>query len=70
MQIRKETPSERRRREEAAARRDDREWDRQRRERWKESTKRSHPSFRAGRSQGNNIGLGGSIGSSAAKVLE
>jgi hypothetical protein len=67
-QIRKETPSERRRREEVDERRDIREGARYRRERWKEVQKRSHASFRQGRAQGKDIGLGGAIG--AGKVLE
>jgi hypothetical protein len=67
-QIRKETPSERRRREEAEERRDYREHLRYQPERWKETDKRSHPSFRQGRMQGKDIGLGGSI--SSGKALE
>lgn len=68
-QIEKETPSQRRRREEAEAKREDREHDRWRRERWKESAKRASPSFRAGKAKGHDIGLGGSIGG-GAKAIE
>lgn len=68
-QIEKETPSQRRRREEAEFRREDREHDRWRRERWKESAKRASPSFRAGKAKGHDIGLGGSIGG-GAKAIE
>lgn len=68
-QIRKETPSERARREAAEERRGDRDAARYRRERWKEANKRSHPSFRQGRKQGNDIGLGGGLGS-GAKAIE
>jgi Protein of unknown function (DUF2786) len=67
-QVRKETPSERARREAAEERRDWREDARYRREAWKEMSKRNHPSFRQGRKQGSDIGLGGALGAGAKSI--
>jgi|SRR5579872_3117560 len=69
-QIKKETPSETRRRLEAQ----NRKWERQEHAEWRkemrENQKRNHPSYKAGRQRGKDIGLGGGLESSKTGLLD
>jgi hypothetical protein len=66
---RPETDRQRQKREEREARRDQKWWDRYQERAYRESLRKEHPAYRAGRSAGDAIGLDPQVSNDTARRL-